>query len=219
MRIRFALLGLLLCAPLAIADEVVFYRCTDASGALTLQNMPCPKGARQEKKVMQGVSTVPMGSAATPARVLPANPVASSTSVAAPVTPPARPASEIIPAEPADAPASLPAEARLPPPVLFQCITYDKDSYITESEEPKSRCVAMQTVGLDGNPQTGAGEACEMMRDQCARVADGALCDAWKKRVGETEVAWRFARVGNEEKNRIEFERAQKIYRESSCGQ
>ncbi|NDK39793.1 hypothetical protein DT603_13190 [Pseudoxanthomonas gei] len=71
---------------------------------------------------------------------------------------------------------------------------------------------------MDGNPQTGAGEACEMKRDECARVADGALCDAWKKRVGETEVAWRFARVGNEEKNKIEFERAQKIYRESTCG-
>lgn len=218
MKLKTLLLALSLCALNASADEVVFYRCTDASGALTLQNMPCPKGARQEKKVMQGVSTVPMGSAATPARVLPANPAAASTSVAAPVTPPPRPASEIIPAEPTVLPASTPAEARLPPPVLFQCITYDKDSYITESEEPKSRCVAMQTVGLDGNPQTGAGEACEMMRDQCARVADGALCDAWKKRVGETEVAWRFARVGNEEKNRIEFERAQKIYRESSCG-
>ena len=218
MKLKTLLLALSLCALNASADEVVFYRCTDASGALTLQNMPCPKGDRQEKKVMQGVSTVPMGSAATPARVLPAKPAAASTSVAAPATPPPRRASEIIPAEPTDPPASIPAEARLSPPVLFQCITYDKDSYITEDEEPKSRCVTMQTVGLDGNPQTGAGEACEMMRDQCARVADGALCDAWKKRVGETEVAWRFARVGNEEKNRIEFERAQNIYRESSCG-
>ena len=215
MKLNTLVLALSLCALNASADDVVFYRCTDTSGALTLQNMPCPKGDRQEKKVMQGVSTVPMGSAAAPARARPASAATATTPVAA--TAPSRPTSEIIPAEPVDSPAALATEARLSPPVLFQCITHDKDSYITEDEEPKSRCVTMQTVGLDGNPQTGAGEACEMMRDQCARVADGALCDAWKKRVGETEVAWRFARVGNEEKNRIEFERAQKIYRESSC--
>jgi hypothetical protein len=107
----------------------------------------------------------------------------------------------------------------LPPPILFQCTTYDKDTYITESEEPQSRCVSLRTVGLDGNPQTGAGEACEMMRDQCARVADGALCEAWKKRVGETEVAARYARPGNEAKNKAEFERTRKIYRESACGE
>jgi len=220
MKMQTLLLALSLCALDASANEVVFYRCTDASGALTLQNMPCPKGDRQEKKVMQGVNTIPMGSAATPARATPgtaAKPAAPPAPVAA-ASPPSRPASEIIPAEPVQTPAPIADSARLPPPVLFQCITYDKDSYITESDEPKSRCVAMQTVGLDGNPQTGAGEACEMKRDECARVADGALCDAWKKRVGETEVAWRFARVGNEEKNKIEFERAQKIYRESTCG-
>ncbi len=221
MKLKTLLLALSLCALDATAEEVVFYRCTDGSGALTLQNMPCPKGDRQEKKVMQGVSTVPMGAAATPTRVRPPSAVAATATAPATAqvaaTAPSRPASEIIPAEPVDSPADLSTVARLSPPVLFQCITHDKDSYITEDEEPKSRCVAMQTVGLDGNPQTGAGEACEMMRDQCARVADGALCEAWKKRVGETEVAWRFARVGNEEKNRIEFERAQKIYRESSC--
>ncbi|MET0807553.1 MAG: DUF4124 domain-containing protein [Pseudoxanthomonas sp.] len=219
MKFKTLLLALSLCALDASADEVVFYRCTDASGALTLQNMPCPKGNRQEKKVMQSVNTIPMGSAATPARAAAgtaAKPAAPTPVV--PAAPPSRPASEIIPAEPAQTPAPTADAARLSPPVLFQCITYDKDSYITESDEPKSRCVAMKTVGLDGNPQTGAGEACEMKRDECARVADGALCDAWKKRVGETEVAWRFARVGNEEKNKIEFERAQKIYRESTCG-
>ena len=113
---------------------------------------------------------------------------------------------------------NAPEKVPTPPPVLFQCITYDKDSYITEDEEPQSRCVALRTVGLDGNPQGGAGEACEMMRDTCARVADGALCDAWKKRLGETEVAWRFARAGNERKNKQEFERTQKIWNQSTCG-
>ena len=217
MKLKTLLLALSLCALDASANEVVFYRCTDASGALTLQNMPCPKGDRQEKKVMQGVNTVPMGSA-TPARAATPSAATTGASAAVPASPPSRSASEIIPAAPVEAPAPVADEARLPPPILFQCITYDQDRYITESDEPKSRCVAMRTVGLDGNPQTGAGEACEMKRDECARVGDGALCDAWKKRVDETEVAWRFARAGNEEKNRLEFERAQKIYRESTCG-
>ncbi|MGH8027127.1 MAG: DUF4124 domain-containing protein [Pseudoxanthomonas sp.] len=217
--IRYALPILLLFASSAGADEVVFYRCTDPSGALTLQNMPCPKGDKQERKVMQSVSTVPMGdpsakpaaSSSTP----PSAPQASAPSAATPIVPAApKPAEAVV-----DSGAESAAENHLPPPVLFQCTTYDKDTYITEGEEPQSRCVPLRTVGLDGNPGTGAGEACEMVRDQCARVADGALCAAWKKRVGETEVAWRFARPGNEAKNKAEFERARKIWRESNCGE
>lgn len=213
MKFGCVLLVLLSFVFSADADEVVFYRCTDASGALTMQNMPCPKGVKQEKKVMQSVSTVPMGATA-PAKPAAAHGTPSASTVAAPMTAaPAVPAAPT-PAETASEPA---ADKRLAPPILFQCTTYDKDTYITEGEEPQSRCVPLRTVGLDGNPQAGAGEACEMKRDQCARVADGALCAAWKKRVGETEVAWRFARPGNEAKNKAEFERTQKILRESAC--
>jgi hypothetical protein len=213
MKLRYVLPFLFLFASPVGADEVVFYRCTDASGALTMQNMPCPKGSRQEKKVMQSVGTVPMGQAAS-ARPAPAQ-------TPSPVPPAATPTPAALKphaAEATDSASVPPAEKRLPPPVLFQCTTYDKDSYITEDLEPQSRCVPLRTVGLDGNPQTGAGEACEMKRDQCARVADGALCEAWEKRVGETEVAARYARPGNEAKNQAEFERAKKIYSESSCG-
>ena len=102
--------------------------------------------------------------------------------------------------------------------MLFQCTTYDKDSYVTEDDIPASRCVALRTVGLDGNPQSGAGQACEVVRDTCARVPDGALCDAWKRRRDETEVAWRFARPENVEKNRAEYERVVRILAGSSCG-
>ena len=47
-------------APASRAGDVVIYRCTDASGALTLQNAPCPKGMKQEQRTLQGVNTVPM---------------------------------------------------------------------------------------------------------------------------------------------------------------
>lgn len=216
MTLRIACLLSLAFSCGAAADEVVIYRCTDSAGALTLQNAPCPKGHKQEKKVMQSVATVPMGGTA-PART-PSAPSAKATP-ATPLTPaPAPVTSDTTP--PAETATDADTKAKkLPPPVLFQCTTYDKDTYITESEEPQSRCVALRTVGLDGNPNTGAGEACEVMRDQCARVPDGALCAAWEKRVGETEVAARYARPGNEEKNQAEFERATTIYRESNCNE
>lgn len=199
-------------APIAHAD-VVIYRCTDASGALTLQNAPCPKGMKQEQRTMQGINTVPMGSGQTGTA-----PQATPTATPAPV--PAAAATTSPGAAPANAPAPLaPDTNRLPPPVLFQCTTYDRGSYVTEDNEPASRCVTLRTVGLDGNPQSGAGEACEIVRDTCARVPDGALCDAWKKRRDETEVAFRFARPENAEKNRTDYERVARIVAESSCGQ
>ncbi len=205
MRSMLLVLGLLPAAP-PFAGDVVFYRCTDAAGHLTIQNSPCPKGSREEKKTMQGVNTVPMGTAAKP-----------STPAALPAAPPRL---EAVPDTPREEPVEAVADdkPRLPPPVLFQCTTYDRDSYVTESSEPQKRCVPLRTVGLDGNPSTGAGQACDIVYDQCARVPDGALCEAWKKRLGETEVAWRFGRTENAEKNRAEFERVQRIIHESTCG-
>lgn len=191
-------------APASRAGDVVIYRCTDASGALTLQNAPCPKGMKQEQRTLPGVNTVPMA---------PASPAAPP---AAAQRPPATPSS---PTTREPAPAAPAADApRLPPPVLFQCTTYDKDTYVTEDSEPASRCVALRTTGLDGNPQGGAGQACEVVRDTCARVPDGALCDAWRKRRDETEVAWRFARRENVERNRAEYQRVARILSESDCG-
>ena len=222
MKLRYLLLMFMLSTTGAAADEVVFYRCTDASGALTLQNMPCPKGDKQEKKLMQSVNTVPMGTTSAPPGPATTSKAATTTSADAytPAAATSAPGSDprILTSGPAPEVATIADEDRLPPPVLFQCITYDKDSYITEDEVPQSRCVPLRTIGLDGNPQGGAGEACEMTRDTCARVADGALCEAWKKRLGQTEVAWRFARAGNEQKNKEEFERTRKIWNQSTCG-
>ena len=90
--------------------------------------------------------------------------------------------------------------------------------------EPVRRAAAVAVAAAArvlqrGPQQGGAGQACEVVRDTCARVADGALCDAWKKRRDETEVAFRFARPENTEKNRADYERVVRIVAESSCGQ
>lgn len=217
--------ALLLATATASADQVAIYRCTDASGALTVQNAPCPKGMKQEKKVMQGLPTSP---AAAPRPAMPAARPESAAPFASTPDPSATQPDEFhildsanLPAQQAPLlPAAAPADPgnRLPPPVLFECHTYDNDRYISEDAEPAPRCVPLRTVGLDGNPNGGAGEACEMKRDQCARVPDGALCGAWKQRLGETEVAWRFGRPENAAKNQAEYERVKKIVEATSCG-
>ncbi|MFT3761639.1 MAG: DUF4124 domain-containing protein [Pseudoxanthomonas sp.] len=210
---------LLLSAHAARADEVAIYRCTDASGALTVQNMPCPKGTTQQKKVMQGL---PAASATpAPAPTLPTPTPAQTSTAPDPVASQPDEYRILDSANPEKADATPPpadtASDRLPPPVLFECTTWNRDRYISENPEPAPRCVPLRAVGLDGNPAAGAGEVCEMKYDVCARVPDGALCDAWKKRLGETEVAWRFGRPENMEKNKAEYERVQRIVNESNC--
>ena len=146
---------------------------------------------------------------AMPAYVPPpaAKPVVASAPVAVPVVADA-------PAEPAIADAD-----RLPPPALFRCNTYDNDSYLSEDAAPPPRCVRMETVGLDGSSDSNGGSvACQMVTDQCERVADGAVCDAWKQRLRETEATWKFARADDSDTNQADYQRVRKIVEESTCG-
>lgn len=206
------LFGLLLSASAlfvpvrAPAAGVVIYRCTDAFGALTVQNdVPCPKGSRQKKQVIQ--APPPMPAYRPPARVSPA-----------PKPPPATPAP---PAEGAGTALSTPAIAdadRLPPPALFQCNTYDNDSYLSENPTPPPRCVRLQTTDMAGTADNNVGVACQMMTDQCQRIADGGACAAWKQRLRELEAGWKFARADDADAAKAEYERVLKIVRDSTCG-
>ena len=207
----FALLFMAtLVAPLQgfAAKNVVIYRCTDAFGALTVQNdVACPKGSRQQKQVIQSSPPIPAYRA-----VAQPKPHASAASQAPAAQPSVEPSAPI---------ATLPAIAdsdRLPPPVLFQCNTYDNDSYLSENATPEPRCVRLQTTDLQGGDDSSGGVACQMVTDQCQRIADGAACGAWKRRLHETEAAWKFARVEDVEANKVGFDRVRKIVRESTCG-
>ncbi len=205
IRIGLLLLLSLCLAPAASAEDVVIYRCTDPTGALTIQNMPCPKGMQQQKKVMQAVQGVP---AYVPAAAMPA-PTPVPTAAAVP------------PAETKPAPAQVdtaPEGPRLPPPPIYQCSTRDNDSYLTESDQPQSRCVPLRVTGLDGDPRKGAGQACEVMRDTCARVPDGKACDAWAQFDREAESHWRFAEPDHVEMRKQQYDRIHRIVTESTCG-
>jgi hypothetical protein len=187
--------------------QVVIYRCTDASGALTVQNdQPCPEGSKQERTVVEPPPPMP---AYTPAPEIVAppppkpepEPIANTTE--RPQTPP---------------PAAIADAQRLPPPPIYQCNTWDNDSYLSEDPAPKPRCVRLQTTDLSGNPNAEAGRACEMKYDQCQRVADKAACDGWRQRQREIESAWRYARGDAKRPLQEEFARVAKILSDTTCG-
>ena len=182
--------------------SVVIYRCTNAFGALTVQNdTPCPKGSRQQKQVIEPPTPMPAY------RPLPTPKVVDPAALA--VVPPT--------ATVASAPV-IADKDRLPPPPLFQCNTYDNDSYFSENATPEPRCVRLETTDLQGSTDSSGGVACQMVTDQCQRVADGAACDAWKKRLRETEAKWKFGAADDSATNKTDFDRVQRIVRDSTCG-
>jgi hypothetical protein len=197
----------------AAAEKVVIYRCTDGKGAVTFQNnVACPKGSKQERRVIE--TPPPKARAAAPAPEAP-------EPVAPPVPEPAPPPlASAVPVEPPPPPDSVVVEgSQLPPPVLYECRTYNDDSYLSEIGTPQQRCVTLTTTGLGGIPASGGGEACEMKTDECARVPDGALCDRWRQRLREAESAVRFGAAEDQGFAEAEVQRIGRIVRESVCAQ
>lgn len=231
--------------PAPSGPATTLYRCTDATGALTVQNSPCPAGSNSQKMAVQGVPSMPLpgnapAAAASPAKATPAQAAEQprSGALGLPAPDDAQTIQTIggmtLIEDPTlhrdDAVADAPAGNAAPedegpagrvtgtaPPILFQCTTYDSGTYLSEDAAPQSRCAPLKTVGLDGNAFNGSGKACQVIYDVCARVPDQRLCSAWKKRLGETEVAARYAKPENEARNRAEYQRVLRIVTEAGC--
>jgi hypothetical protein len=206
---------LLLLAGAAMGQgEVVIYRCTDTFGTVTLQNgTPCPKGSKQERRSVEAVPNfgpppaAPIVSAPQPQAPRAPTPDAKATAAAAPAFAPVLPLPD----------AEKPLPERLPPPPLYQCNTPDNDSYLSDTSEPKPRCVRVDTVGIDGSQSLGAGRACRMVFDQCQRIADNAACPAWRRRVNEAQAAWTFARADMSADLKRDYERIARVVAETTC--
>jgi len=192
-----------LAGGVADATTTVIYRCTDPSGAVTFQNgSACPAGHRQERRVVEMASPMPVF-VPPPAPVqAPQVPLISRLGDA--------------PRAVARADASLPPA---PPPPLFACRVYDNSSYWREDDTPPLRCRPLQTVGIGGLPGMGAGEACEQVADTCEAVPADALCKTWETRVREAEFRWRYAHGRAQDPLRIEYEQLFNTWRNSTCGQ
>lgn len=187
--------------------QVVIYRCTDAGGALTVQNdEPCPKGSKQERTVVEVPPTLPAYVPA-PAIVAPLPPV-----------PRAEPSAAVAERPQSPLPTAIADAERLPPPPIHQCNTWDNDSYLSEDPAPKPRCVRIETIDFSGASNAEAGRACEMKYDQCQRVPDGAACEGWQKRQREIESAWRYAKGADKAPLQEEFARVGRILSDTTCG-
>jgi hypothetical protein len=205
---RAWLVAMLRCAlPPASAPaqhrQVVIYRCTDAGGHVTLQNdVACPRGTQQRKQVVD--VPPPMPTYQPREERMPAIVAAERAEVQAAIE--------------SALPEPVPAEERKPPPPLFQCSTWDDQSYLTEDETPQEQCAPLHVVGLDGTPQ-GAARACQAVADQCQPVADDALCRAWKRRVGEAEFRWKFAGAADDDARHLEYEKLAATLANSNCNE
>lgn len=214
MRRGLAVLLLLAGAQGASAQDAnTIYRCTSASGEVTIQNgVPCPAGTQQQIRKVDPLPSSPPPARAAGGLIVPEvpayqpPPLEDFVQVGGPQPePPAGPERPEAPR-----PARIADADRLPPPPIFHCETWDRDSYISEDPAPKPRCVRLDTGGV--------GAACEMKYDVCARVGDGAACEGWKRRQREIESSWRHARGGDKPALQEEFARVSRILSDTTCG-
>lgn len=185
----------------AQSRQVVIYRCTDAAGNVTLQNdVACPAGTRQQKQVVDAPPPLP---AYVPREErMPAVVAEEQAHAEAAIE-------QVLPAP------VLPAQ-RTPPPALFQCTTWEQLAYLTEEATPRESCAPLQVVGIDGKSRPGAS-ACEKVVDQCAEVPSEDLCRAWKRRVDEAEFRWKFAGAKADDARRLDYEKLEAVYANSTC--
>ena len=193
-------------------DAATIYRCTAASGDVTIQNgVPCPKGSRQEVRKIEALPSRPPPAAAGGLTVVEEKayqppPQSDFVRVAGP-----RDEALAKPDRPNLPKAAGIADAdRLPPPPIYRCATWDNDSYVSEDPAPKPRCVRLDTAGV--------GAACENKYDVCARVPDGAACAGWTQRQREVESGWRHAKAADKRGLQEEFARVTTILQDTTCG-
>lgn len=197
--------ALLLATSALQAQETVFYRCTDGSGGVTMQNdKPCAAGMKQEIRRVSALPTAPAPTRSAPAPTFSAPPPGAQFELVV------GPRSE-------GPPSTVPEADRVPPPTLFQCRTWDEDDYLSEDGEPEPRCAPLQTTDANGDPNGGAGSACEMVRDTCTAADGDALCKVWQQHVDEAEFRWKFAGPDDSGSRKAEYERRAKLLADSNC--
>ena len=191
----------------ATAQATTIYRCTDAKGAVTMQNdTPCGPGMKQEIRRIGELPTAP-----APAKRAASAPPPSIAPPGAHFELVHAPSNDALPAS------AVPVEARKPPAPLYECKTWESEVYLSDTGEPEARCAPLNTTGLDGNPALGAGEACEVKRDTCTVLAGDALCTAWSRRVEEARFRMTYANPADKTARKAEYDQRLAEYVDSTC--
>src|SRR3546814_17069360 len=104
------------------------YRCTNALGALTIQNgIPCPKGSKQEVQVAESPMVIPNYESPPP--------IVTEVPELEPAPKPQAPAVE---RPQAPKPEQLADAERLPPPPLSQCNSWAHPTNLSADATPKT---------------------------------------------------------------------------------
>ena len=197
-------LALLLVPSPAASQDTLFYKCTNAKGEVSLQNgTPCAPGMRQEIRRIGEVRTVPVPTKKADAPVPPPPPVYGEFVLVSGPNMKRKPAPEA---------AALP-----PPPPLFQCRTWEGDTYFGETDTPEPRCIPLQVTGIGGAANLGAGSACEMKPDACTATPAEQLCEAWLRRLDEAEFKLKYASRDDEDERKRAFDAIDAKVKASSC--
>ncbi|WP_222565902.1 DUF4124 domain-containing protein [Novilysobacter antarcticus] len=196
--------------PVIAQDAVVIYRCTDANGAVSVQNdVPCPKGSQQQRRVMEtpapaAIPPMPAASPVTGPATAPAGAIDGNVVDGGDSDPDAA-------GENAD---NLPTE---PPPALFSCRTWDRQEYFSDDPIPTRRCAPLRVSGLDGSAGGGLAAACEYVTDTCAPVPETALCKQWQQHAHDIRAKLLFGRAEDPAATRVELDRIEGLIHASTC--
>lgn len=190
------------------AAPVVIFRCTAPNGAVALQDDPCPKGHREERREMAAYAARPAtghGAVATDA----SEPSAASAEQAPAVEPVAMISAGETP--------TAPARPVLMPPPLFRCTGLSGESRLAEAHDPRPRCVPLSVLGVDLSraPPSAAG-LCRWVEDDCIELGGDAACAAWEERLAAAESALRHAFSDTMAERRRERDRARAVV-ENDC--
>ena len=164
---------------------------------------PCATGMKQEIRRIGEVKTVPVPTKEPAAETPVEKPVYGHFVLVSGPNLKHKPAPEA---------AGLP-----PPPALYQCKTWEGDTYYGESETPEARCVPLQVTGIDGSVALGAGTACEMKPDACTAIPAEQACDAWLRRLDEAEFKLKYAGRDNTDERKRVFDAIDAQVKASSC--
>lgn len=188
----------------ASAQETVFYKCTDAKGNTSMQNgTPCAPGMKQEIRRIGSVKTVPV-----PEK----KPV-----VEAPAEKPAYGEFVLVSGPNMKRKPAPEASVLPPPPALYQCATWEGDTYFGETGAPEPRCAPLQVTGIDGSAALGAGSACEMKQDTCEAIPADGLCDAWLRRLDDADFKLKYAGRDNQAERKAAFDAIDAKVKASNC--